>query len=115
MAREKGHHQPEALKHRHKLDHVPLPASGRGLGTPASTHAHEHNHPALEPVHIPHRDVDKEHRREAHVHDHALPQSRPRKRDDDRVICVHGGRVLDPAHLNGAPGVEESDPGEANG
>jgi hypothetical protein len=24
-------------------------------------------------VHIPHRDVEKEHRREGHVHDHAHP------------------------------------------
>ena len=36
-----------------------------------------HNHPALKHVHIPHRDVEKEHRREAHVHDHARPAESP--------------------------------------
>jgi hypothetical protein len=42
-----------------------------------STHAHEHNHAAIEHVHIPHEDIDKEHRREAHVHDHASPAEPP--------------------------------------
>jgi hypothetical protein len=36
-----------------------------------STHTHEHNRAELEHVHIPHTDVEKEHRREAHIHDHA--------------------------------------------
>jgi hypothetical protein len=42
-----------------------------------STHGHRHNHPAIEHVHIPHKDVDKEHPREAHVHDHAHPAASP--------------------------------------
>jgi hypothetical protein len=28
-------------------------------------------------VHMPHRDAEKEHRREAHVHDHARPSGSP--------------------------------------
>jgi hypothetical protein len=28
-------------------------------------------------VHIPHRDAETEHRREAHVHDHARPAESP--------------------------------------
>jgi hypothetical protein len=28
-------------------------------------------------VHIPHRDAEKEHRREAHVHDHGRPAESP--------------------------------------
>jgi hypothetical protein len=28
-------------------------------------------------VHIPHQDAEKEHRREAHVHDHARPAESP--------------------------------------
>ncbi len=42
-----------------------------------STHVHEHNHPELEHVHIPHEDVEKEHRREGHIHDHARPADSP--------------------------------------
>jgi hypothetical protein len=78
MARERGHHQHEALKHRHKHYHVThYLHKGENWGHLLSTHAHEHNHPALEHVHMPHRDVDKEHRREAHVHDHARPAESP--------------------------------------
>jgi hypothetical protein len=42
-----------------------------------STHAHEHNHPALSHEHDPHEDPDKEHLREAHIHDHARPDESP--------------------------------------
>jgi hypothetical protein len=50
---------------------------GENWGNLLSTHTHENNHPGLDHVHIPHRDVDKEHRREAHVHDHARPAESP--------------------------------------
>src|SRR2546426_6100519 len=73
-----GHHQHDALKHRHKHYHVThYLHQGENWGHLLSTHVHEHNHPALEHVHIPHRDLDKEHRREAHVHDHARPAESP--------------------------------------
>ncbi len=78
MAREQGHHQHEALIHRHKHYHVThYLHQGENWGHHLSTHVHEHNHAALEHVHIPHRDSDKEHRREAHVHDHASPANPP--------------------------------------
>src|SRR6266542_3700883 len=51
MAREQGHHQHEALKHRHKHYHVThYLHQGENWGHLLSTHAHEHNHPALEHV-----------------------------------------------------------------
>jgi hypothetical protein len=42
-----------------------------------ATHSHEHNHPEVEHVHIPHENLEQEHRREAHVHDHARPADSP--------------------------------------
>ena len=84
MAAAQGHHQHEALKHRHKHYHVThYLHQGENWGHLLATHSHDHNHPALEHVHIPHRDVDKEHRREAHVHDHARPRSRQRRAPTD--------------------------------
>jgi len=78
MARAQGHHQHEALKHRHKHFHVThYLHRGENWGHLLSTHAHEHNHPAVDHVHIPHEDAEKEHRREAHVHDHARPAESP--------------------------------------
>jgi len=78
VARAQGHHQHDALKHRHKHFHVThYLHRGENWGHLLSTHMHEHNHPALDHVHIPHRDVEKEHRREAHVHDHARPAESP--------------------------------------
>jgi hypothetical protein len=56
MAREERHHEHEALKHGHKHYHVThYLHRGENWGHLLSAHAHEHNHPALEHVHIPHR------------------------------------------------------------
>lgn len=76
MAR-KGYvsHDHSAVVHRH--DHVHVThyshAGARGVEHLTSTHAHEHNHSAVEHAHIPHEDLGHEHRREAHIHDHAHP------------------------------------------
>ena len=78
MARERGHHQHDALKHRQKHYHVThYLHQGENWGHLLSTHTHDHNHPELDHVHIPHRDAEKEHRQEAHVHDHAHPADSP--------------------------------------
>jgi hypothetical protein len=42
-----------------------------------ANHAHEHNHAPLEHTHVPHDDPDKEHEREAHIHDHVRPEKSP--------------------------------------
>jgi hypothetical protein len=56
MARKEGHHEREALKHGHThYDVTHYLHRGENWGHLLSTHAHEHNHPALEHVHIPHR------------------------------------------------------------
>jgi transposase InsO family protein len=56
MARTQGHHQHEALKHRHKHYHVThYLHKGENWGHLLSTHTHEHNHLALDHVHVPHR------------------------------------------------------------
>jgi hypothetical protein len=67
-----SHHQHDAIKHRHKHYHVThYLHRSENWGHLLSTHMHEHNHAELEHVHIPHTDVEKEHRREAHIHDRA--------------------------------------------
>ena len=50
---------------------------GENWGHLLSTHGHDHNHSEVEHVHIPHKNVENEHRREAHVHDHARPTESP--------------------------------------
>lgn len=42
-----------------------------------ATHEHSHNHPELTHEHEAHGDADKEHLREAHIHDHASPAQSP--------------------------------------
>ena len=71
-------HHHEAAVHDHKHFHVThYLHRGENWGHLLSTHMHEHNHPELEHVHIPHEDVEKEHRREGHIHDHARPADSP--------------------------------------
>ena len=77
MAKTRGHEH-EPIKHRHKHFHVThYLHQGENWGHLLSTHSHDHNHAGVEHVHIPHRDVEKEHRREAHIHDHARPSESP--------------------------------------
>jgi hypothetical protein len=75
---EPQHHEHDAKQHDHRHFHVThyIP-KGEDWTHLLSTHEHEHNHPALDHVHIPHKDVNAEHRREAHVHDHAHPTASP--------------------------------------
>jgi hypothetical protein len=40
-------------------------------------HDHEHNHAALTHTHNPHQDEAREHRQEAHLHDHEQPAQSP--------------------------------------
>ncbi len=78
VAKAQGHHQHEDLKHRHKHYHVThYLHQGENWGHLLSTHTHDHNHSEVEHVHIPHKNVENEHRREAHVHDHARPAESP--------------------------------------
>jgi hypothetical protein len=78
MTVEPQHHEHDAKEHDHKHVHVThyLP-KGEDWTHLLSTHGHPHNHAALDHVHIPHNDVEKEHPREAHVHDHAHPTASP--------------------------------------
>src|SRR6266568_9287078 len=105
MAKEQGHHQHEALKHRHKHYHVThYLHQGENWGHLLSTHTHEHNHPALEHVHIPHRDMEK---------GASEGGSRPRPRTSRRVPGVKIGRrevqsspkreVRRPTHVSWVP------------
>jgi tRNA U34 2-thiouridine synthase MnmA/TrmU len=71
------HHHP-AIEHTQKHFHVThYLHRGEDWAHLQSTHTHAHNHPELEHVHIPHQDLEKEHRREAHIHDHARPAASP--------------------------------------
>ena len=74
----KASHRHEAMVHDHKHFHVThYLHRGENWGHLLSTHVHEHNHPELDHVHIPHEDVEKEHRREGNIHDHARPADSP--------------------------------------
>jgi CheY-like chemotaxis protein len=50
---------------------------GLTLAREIKTHTHEHNHPPLTHAHDAHEDPEKEHLREAHIHDHARPDVSP--------------------------------------
>ena len=78
MTVEPQRHHHDAIVHEEKHFHVVhyLPR-GEDWNHLTSTHAHEHNHAEVTHVHIPHRDVEGEHHREAHVHDHAAPAESP--------------------------------------
>jgi hypothetical protein len=74
----RGRHHHDPLDHRHKHFHVThYLHRGENWVHLLSTHSHEHNHAEVEHVHIPHEDETKEHRREAHIHDHARPAKSP--------------------------------------
>ena len=42
-----------------------------------ATHAHQHNHAPLSHAHNPYQNEEKEHRQEAHIHDHQQPAESP--------------------------------------
>lgn len=68
-------HDHPALVHRHEHVHVTHYAhtGKRGVEHLTCTHRHEHNHAPVQHAHAPHEDVEREHRREAHVHNHEHP------------------------------------------
>jgi hypothetical protein len=71
-------HNHDAMEHSHAHVHVThnLHESERKVGGwqhLTAEHEHRHNHAAMEHSHRPHRDFDKEHAQEAHVHDHEHP------------------------------------------
>jgi hypothetical protein len=78
MTVEPQHHTHDAIVHDHRHFHVThYLRRGTEWNHLMSTHDHEHNHAPVDHVHIPHEDVKKEHRREAHVHDHNRPDTSP--------------------------------------
>jgi hypothetical protein len=76
--RSEGHHGHPGVTHAHKHFHVThYLHRGEDWAHLLSTHEHEHDHAEIEHVHVPHEDVEKEHGREAHVHDHTHPARSP--------------------------------------
>ena len=74
----------EELHHHGSLDHVHEHVhvthnrtdDDKGVGGwehLTASHSHRHDHASLDHSHRPHRDFDKEHRSEAHIHDHDEP------------------------------------------
>ena len=71
-------HHHDALEHSHEHLHVTHQRTdeGRGVGGwqhLTASHNHRHNHAALRHSHRPHRNLESEHREEAHLHDHDNP------------------------------------------
>ena len=67
-------HDHEPLVHQHGHSHVThYLRPGEDVVHLTASHEHAHNHPVLRHSHEPHQDLEKEHPREAHVHDHAQP------------------------------------------
>jgi hypothetical protein len=67
-------HRHDAQVHTHEHTHVTHYLSqALEWKHMTSTHDHEHNHAPLVHTHPPHKDVDAEHTREAHIHDHEHP------------------------------------------
>lgn len=71
-------HSHGAIEHTH--DHVHVTHERSDPGKPVggwthltAEHSHRHNHASLEYSHRPHRDLESEHSREAHIHDHEHP------------------------------------------
>ena len=71
-------HRHDALVHDHEHAHVThYLVQGEQWAHLTATHTHDHNHAPLTHAHMPHRDQEKEHGREAHVHDHEQPAESP--------------------------------------
>jgi hypothetical protein len=71
-------HTHDAEVHQHEHTHVThYLRHGQEWTHMASSHDHEHNHAALTHAHEPHQEPDKEHGREAPIHDHQQPASSP--------------------------------------
>jgi hypothetical protein len=71
-------HAHGALQHDHPHVHVThertdADAPVGGWTHLTAEHSHRHNHTSVEHSHRPHQDVESEHLREAHVHDHEHP------------------------------------------
>jgi hypothetical protein len=71
-------HDHEAVVHGHEHIHVThYQRPGEDVTHLVASHGHEHNHPEISHDHEPHEEPDKEHPREAHIHDHARPDVSP--------------------------------------
>jgi hypothetical protein len=71
-------HNHDAMEHSHAHVHVTHNLQDHDKSTGGwqhltAEHEHPHNHNAMEHSHRPHRNFDKEHAQEAHVHDHEHP------------------------------------------
>jgi hypothetical protein len=71
-------HSHEALVHDHEHAHVThYLVQGEQWTHLTATHAHEHNHAPVAHAHNPHKDEQKEHLQEGHIHDHEQPAQSP--------------------------------------
>jgi hypothetical protein len=71
-------HSHDAQVHQHEHTHVThYLRHGQQWEHLGTSHDHEHNHTAVIHAHQPHQDPDKEHGREAHIHDHEQPAQSP--------------------------------------
>lgn len=68
-------HDHEAIVHAHRHPHVTHNWSDRAGGFEhlSAEHEHAHDHSPVHHAHYPHEDFEREHRGEAHVHDHIGP------------------------------------------
>lgn len=67
-------HRHDAEVHRHEHTHVThYLGHGQEWMHMTAVHEHEHNHAPLVHTHPAHEDMNKEHQREAHIHDHEQP------------------------------------------
>ena len=66
-------HDHEGLVHTRRHFHVTHNHNEMTGGFEHLSAAHEHDYAPLHHAHVPHRDFDREHAGEAHVHDHGQP------------------------------------------
>ncbi len=67
---EEHHHDPVVHDHEHwHVTHHHREMTG-GFEHLSWKHAHDHDHAEVTHAHVPHEDLEEEHRHEAHDHDH---------------------------------------------
>lgn len=69
-------HKHEAVLHTHDHPHVVHHLKGGDAAEVehlSASHNHEHNHVAVEHSHDAHKNLQREHQHEGHIHDHANP------------------------------------------
>ena len=71
-------HDHDAQLHEHEHAHVThYQRAGEDVSHLTATHSQEHNRPGLTHANEAHEGMDKEHGREAHIHDRAQPAQSP--------------------------------------